>query len=99
MRNNTLFVGGRRLNQAVRRLFWRYCRHGRREEIWREIARIACVRRPLTTEEEARLGALHWTLGSGSVFRYTPQELAELGALADELVAELLRTETAEHDA
>ncbi len=74
----------RRWNQRARRLFFSIFQ-GRRQALWDERRRIVAVP---TRPDVKRLRQVAWTLGEGSLYRFTEEQAVLMRKLAEEIVAE-----------
>ncbi len=74
----------RRFNQWLRRQFFQFDTPLRRDLYSRK--RTLATKETLSGEELKLLGAINWTLGCDSVYRYTPEQAEEMSRLAREIV-------------
>lgn len=74
-RNSVPVLAARWLNQAARRLFWRYIRPLRRKALMEALVAMARLPRMLSQVEKDRYAQVLWKLGMGPIRRLTDEEL------------------------
>lgn len=91
-RNGWLRVLYRRLNQWARCIVYRRLRRGRYIELLRMQAILANSPAPSQATLK-RLRDINWTIGSGSVYRFTEEELRQQARWTEEILKEIKKGE------
>lgn len=96
-RNGWLRVTYRRANQWLRRKVYYYLRPKKYRSLLRAQAIIAYSPAPSQASLKA-LRDINWRIGSGSIYRFTKEELAQQVRWAGEIIDMILREEKGDSD-